>query len=413
MTGRLKILFTNIKLSSYAGSEVVVRDLAIGSLRRGHRPIVYAPALGDFAQELRAKGIAVIDDLRMLGEAPDIIHAHHAIPCGEALIRFPDVPAINMCHAFEHWVEAPAHFPQIGAYVAVDETCRDRLVHCHGIDSGQVVVLPNAVDLNRVPPRPHQLPDRPRRVLAFGKASAVMQIRTACEALSIDFEAIGDPVKRVVSHPEQELVRFDLVFASARAALEALCCGCAVIVCDERGIAGPVTLENFSTLRAMNFGLRTLTAPVTVQHLIGNIKRYDREDASAVCARARREADLENLLDEFETLYSEALYGARRPSVPKGAQEASIARFLHDYLPRHPFDARWPWLCEREAMHARISQLESQLAERLREQEAMREHVCQVEDQLARTSYAFDILKRSPLLRFGRWLRRIRGLPVP
>src|SRR5262245_15226140 len=43
-----------------------------------------------------------------------------------------------------------------------------------GIDSGRVVILPNTVALNRVPPRPSKLRDRPRRVLAFGKASAVI-----------------------------------------------------------------------------------------------------------------------------------------------------------------------------------------------------------------------------------------------
>src|SRR5712692_8109386 len=115
MNNRLTILLTNIWLSRLAGSEVVVRDLALGLLRRGHRPIVYSPELGGVAQEIAARGVSVIDDLRNLGEAPDIIHAHHSIPCGEALIRFPDVPAIYVCHAFDHWCEAPVHFPQIAA----------------------------------------------------------------------------------------------------------------------------------------------------------------------------------------------------------------------------------------------------------------------------------------------------------
>src|SRR4051812_14393984 len=114
MTDQLKILLTNIWLSEPAGSEVVVRDLALGLLRRGHRPIVYSPSLGGVAEGLAARGVSVIDDLRSLGEPPDIIHAHHAIPCGEALIRFPEVPAIYACHGFEIWMEAPVHFPQIG-----------------------------------------------------------------------------------------------------------------------------------------------------------------------------------------------------------------------------------------------------------------------------------------------------------
>src|SRR5262245_54815484 len=99
---RRTVLITNIWLVNPAGSETVTRDLALGLLRRGHRPIVYSPALGTAADELTTRGVSTIDDLSDLGEAPDIIHAHHSIPCGEALIRFPHVPAIYVCHAFSH-----------------------------------------------------------------------------------------------------------------------------------------------------------------------------------------------------------------------------------------------------------------------------------------------------------------------
>ena len=107
----------------------MVRDLAVGLARRGHKPIVYSPTLGAVAAEIAARGIAVIDDLQKLAETPDIVHGQHSIPAAEALIRFPDAPAIYVCHSFDMWLEAPVHFPQIGAYVAVDEACRDRLVH--------------------------------------------------------------------------------------------------------------------------------------------------------------------------------------------------------------------------------------------------------------------------------------------
>ncbi len=420
MAGPLTILFTNIWLDTYAGSEAVVRDLALGSLRRGHRPIVYTPELGKVAHELRGNGIAVCDDLRLIAEAPDIIHAHHAIPCAEALMRFPDVPAINVCHAFEIWIEAPAHFPQIGAYVAVDEACRDRLVHMHGIDPARVVVLPNAVDLRRVPPRPRPLSQRPRRAVAFGKASAAAQIRSACQALSIDFETIGSQVGREIPDPENELVKFDLVFASARAALEALCCGCAVIACDTRGMAGLVTSGNFSALRAKNFGVRSLTEPLTVERLIEEVSRYDREDTAAVCERARHEANLEGLLDAFEALYAEVLSGARRPPMSKAAHEAAVGQFLHDYLPRRPRDPRWPWLNERETLRGRVQDLENQLADAAHQLELHRAEArdatalvekMRMEMQLASNELAK--IKRSRLLKFRRWLRRIRGLPTP
>jgi hypothetical protein len=429
MDARHTILLTNIWLDDFAGSEVVVRDLSLGLLRRGHRPIVYASKLGAIASEIATHGVPVIDDLRRLAERPDLIHAHHAVPCGEAIIRFPDVPALQTCHAFESWIEGPAHFPQIGCYVAVDEACRDRLVHLEGIAPERVTVLPNAVDLRRVPPRPRPLNERPRRAVAFGKAAAVPQLRAACEQRGIAYEAIGRAGGRVTSRPEQELVEFDLVFASARAALEALCCGCAVIVCDARGFGGLVTSDNFAAMRARNFGLRCLGESVTLERCLTEIDRYDPVDAASVVERARREADLEHLLDAFEKLYRELL--TCRPTFDRGAHETALARFLHDYLPRRPGDDRWPWMAERHDLIQRLEALErsnSESAARLEFAEREREaRFAELQQRLAQSEHERDDarsaaaeaaaqlagLQRSRLLKLGRLLRRIAGRPAP
>jgi hypothetical protein len=399
MSDRLTILITNIWLADFAGSEVVVRDLALGLLRRGHRPIVYSPTLGSVAEEIAVRGVSVIDDLRQLGEPPDIIHAHHSIPCGEALIRFPDVPAICVCHAFNYWAEAPVHFPQIGAYVAVDEACRDRLVHTEGIDPKHVLLLHNAVDLDRIPPRPVPLRESPQRAAAFGKAAAVPELRAACEQLGIPFEAIGSAAGRISTVPEQDLVRYDLVFASARSALEALCCGCAVIVCDARGLAGLITSRNFCLLRGMNFGLRCLTDTVTVDRCVQEIGGYDPDDASRVADTARADADLRMLLDEFENLYAEVLAGARRPHVTKEARESAVARFLHENLPRRPGDPRWPWLGEREELQREVESLERKVG-------ALTDRLDAVHRELAQ-------LNGSRVVKIGRLLCRMAGLRMP
>jgi hypothetical protein len=173
MNSRLTILITNIWLANHAGSEVVVRDLALG-LCAAATGRSSSPTLGAMADEIRARGVAVIDDLRKLAEAPDILHAHHSIPCGEALIRFPHVPAVYVCHSFHIWVEAPVHFPQIAAYVAVDEACRDRLVQTEGIDPEHVLIVPNAVDLRRIPVVPTGVRAKPQRrsLLRQGLGSA-------------------------------------------------------------------------------------------------------------------------------------------------------------------------------------------------------------------------------------------------
>lgn len=373
MPERLTILITNIWLDKRAGSETVVRDLALGLMRRGHRPVVYAPSLGDVADEIAARGVVVIDDLRKLAETPDILHAHHAIPCGEALIRFPQLPAIYTCHSFVFWLEAPVHFPQIAVYAAVDEACRDRLVHAEAIDPARVLMMPNVVDLARLPARPRALAQRPVRAIAFGKAAEVPELRLACEQLGIGFETIGYAGDQASAEPEKKLVQADLVFGSARCALEALCCGTAVIACDQRGMAGLVTTDNYDLLRARNFGLRSLDAPVTIERCVEEIRRYDPADALRVAARARGEAGLETRLDELERLYVDILAGSRRPTITPAAHEQAVARFLHDYLPRRPADPRWPWLGLREEMLREIESLESRFHDHRAASDTMRQ----------------------------------------
>jgi HAMP domain-containing protein len=445
MRKRRTVLITNIWLDNFAGSEVVVRDLALGLLRHGHRPIVYSPSLGAIARQIAARGVSVIDDLGQLAESPDIIHGHHAIPCGEALIRFPDVPAIFVCHGFDVWIEAPVHFPQIGAYVAVDEACRDRLVHTQGIDPERVLLFPNAVNLDRIPPRPSPLADRPLRAVAFGKAAWATQLRAACEKLNIAFDAIGAATNQVNPAPERDLVKYDLVFASARCALEALCCGCAVIVCDQRGLGGMVTLDNYSLLRPLNFGLRSLLEPVTVERCVQELNRYNAEDAAKVSTRARADADLNALLDRYEQLYEEVLTGPRRPHITEEGRELAQARFLHEYLPRTPGDGRWPWLAEREklkseietrthefgALQSEIGKLKSEIQTQTHELGALQSEIGELTSEIETRTHELGalqskigtltrqleelqtFLKRSCLLKFGRLLWRLTGRAAP
>jgi len=192
-----------------------------------------------------------------------------------------------------------------------------------------------------------------------------------------------------------------------------------------------VTPDNFAALRANNFGLRSLTTPVSTEGLIEQVRRYDPDDARRVCERAGREADLEKVLDAFDLLYAQVMSGARASPVRRDAHEAAVARFLHAYLPRRLNDPRWPWLAERQVLDGRIAELESRLADAARELEQRsvagraaaeleraRTDLRATELERARTDLRateqrLAIIKRSRLLKLGRWLRRFRGLPLP
>src|SRR5262249_14497269 len=127
--------------------------------------------------------------------------------------------------------------------------------------------------------------------------------------------------------------------------------------------AGLVTPQSFAAMRARNFGLRCLSEPVTVERCAQEIALYDRDEACAVAEHARREADVEHLLDAFERLYAELLTGARRPTIDARAPAEAVARFLNDHLPRRPGDGRWPWMAEKHAFEQRLGTLEQSQAE--------------------------------------------------
>jgi len=359
-SGGLRVLLTNIWMDRPGGTESVIRDVALGLLRRGHRPTVYTPHIGPPARAILAHGVAVTDDLATITEPPDVIHGQHFIQTAEALIHFPTTPAIQLCHAWQYWQEAPARFPQVHRYLAVDETVRDRLVQMEGIGPERVEVLYNTVDLGRIPQR-RPLPAAPRRALAFTKFKAQLPlIEEACRRRGLALDVLGAGGDRLVLEPEQELVRYDIVFGTARMALEAMCAGCAVVVCDSRGLADLVTSSNFADLRRLNFGLRSLVRPVEIDALCDAIDRYDAQDAMQVALTARREASLGPMLDRLEAVYAAAM--AAPPANEAQTRSATLA-FLRAALPRMRSEGRWPWMQERDLLAARVEQLELELAD--------------------------------------------------
>ena len=306
----LRILITNNTLDARAGSELYVKDLAIGLLRRGHQPVAYSTVLGGVAEELRRATVPAIDSLDLLGVPPDLIHGHHHLDTMTALLRFPGVPAVSFCHGWLPWQEAPPRFPRILRYVAVDEACRDRLVFENGIPENRVRVILNFVDLERFQPRP-PLPQVASRALVLSNTvserTGLGVIREACARTGLLLDVVGLAAGNPCPNPESLLHQYDIVFAKARCALEALAVGAAVIACDA-GSSGPmVTLAELPRLRRQNFGVRALTEPLSVESLIRQIQRYDPQDAVRVSETIRATAGLDPAVDHLVSLYGEVI----------------------------------------------------------------------------------------------------------
>ncbi|HEX2092340.1 MAG TPA: glycosyltransferase family 4 protein [Longimicrobiaceae bacterium] len=337
--GGLRVLITNCTLATRTGTELYVRDLAIGLLERGHSPVVYSPFLGPVAEEIRAATIPVTSDLASLGAAPDVIHGHHWPETLTALLAFPGVPALAVCHSWVGWRDIPFHFPRVLRYVAVDHTCRDRLRFEHGIPEERIRVVLNAVDLDRFRPRA-PLPPRPRRALVFSnlageKHSHLPAVKQACAAAGIHLDVVGAGVKRSVARPEEVLPAYDLVFAKARSALEALAVGAAVVLCDSVGAGPMVTTANLPRLRPLNFGMRTLRSPVTPSVLGSEIARYDAADAAEVSHQVRESAGRDAMLADLVALYREVVaeHRARGPD-DLAAEQRAAAAYLQSLAPR-------------------------------------------------------------------------------
>ncbi len=303
----LNVLITNLQLSGRNGTEIVTRDLALGLRRLGHRPIILTQADGPIATELRERSIPVATDIGQIGAPVDVIHAHHTHMAAIAIARFPGAPCVFLAHDFLAWSDAPPMLPSVRRYLAVDETVADRLTFEHGLAKDAVRVHLNAVDLDRFQAGP-ALPAKPQRALAFAKNDRHMRaIREACAIRDIELDFVGQAVGRLIAAPELWLPRYDLVFASALTALEAMACGRAVVVCDGRGLAGFVSPERFAHWRSCNFGLRTLAPEVSTSGVLREIDAYDAGSAAEVGRRVRQEAGLDSSLAALLDLYRQVI----------------------------------------------------------------------------------------------------------
>jgi hypothetical protein len=308
--------------------------------------------------------VPVVNDLGRIGAAPDLIHGHHQPPTVAALAHFPGAPALFVAHDWIAWHDAPPKLPRILRYVAVDRTNRDRLVLENGIPEERVRVLLNWVDLERFQPR-GPLPERPRRALVFSNYARgethLHAVTEACRRAGIPLDVVGSGVGRTVDRPEELLGQYDLVFAKARCALEALAVGTAVVLCDFSGLGGMVTAGELDALRELNLGVRTLRRPLSPELLLAEIARYDAADTAEVSRRVRATAGLDTALDRLLSLYHEVIEEFARVGPPDPETERrAFADHLQTWASWAPWlrDRCWTLETEKADLIARVRDLE-------------------------------------------------------
>jgi CheY-like chemotaxis protein len=322
----VKILIVNHTLDHYAGSETFTYALACELKRIHHEVICFSPRLGRLADRLREADVPVTDDLAVVPDDIDVIHAHHRHESALAFARFPDKPMILVCHGILPWQEQPLRSQlNVHRYVAVSEEVREGLARRYRLDSRHIPVVRNGIDLrrffSRAPIRP-----RPRRALVLSNYMPESQralIRRVCAELGIALNEAGRA--RAQWAVEEEINQADLVFGLGRSALEALACKRSVIVFDYNGGDGLVTPENFPLLRLRNLSGRTHRRQYTEESLRAEIERYDPSTADPLYEMIRLDHDVRRLAQRYVALYEEAAgqpFGAR-----PGPEELALRQY--------------------------------------------------------------------------------------
>ncbi|ESX17931.1 hypothetical protein X747_00965 [Mesorhizobium sp. LNJC384A00] len=139
-------------------------------------------------------------------------------------------------------------------------------------------------------------------------------VRQACAKNGIELDGLGPATGRFSHQLEQDLLGYDIVFATARMAIEAAAVGCAVVVCDARGFAGLLNTANMQAWRRMNLGVGVLAKPMTVENLMDAISRFDAGHAAAVSAYFRRVAGDAHFVEEHLRIYSQAMQTDEAPN---------------------------------------------------------------------------------------------------
>jgi hypothetical protein len=339
-TPRLHVLLAMCHLVHRTGAEMFTHDLALWLRRRGHSVTVFATAFGEMADKLRYESISCITETTMLTRRPDVIigSTHHETV--RAILQFPDVPAISICHDRSHEHGYPPRLPQVKRFVAVDDNCAERLCHEHGLSDDVVRVIPNGVDLQRFQPRV-ELPAQPRRALVFSNYTEddvlLGEIRAACVKAGLQLDAFGSRLGSLVREPGDLLGDYDIVFAKGRAATEALAVGCACIPLDHsfQAMGTLVTRADVEQARRWNFGRALLTQPITSAALHAQVARYDAADAAAVRDWVRAHAGLDVTCGALEALVHEVIHEQPRIDIAPAQQAADLRAYLDDWVRAH------------------------------------------------------------------------------
>jgi hypothetical protein len=332
----MRVLLATSRLDLLGGVETAVRDIAIGLGRRGHSAVVYSDDFHKGARPLEAEGVKVIRDMDQLPFLPDIVHGHFSLDTVIALARLPGIPAIFHCHG-AGYLGAPLRHPRIYRYVAITPSVAQRVIIESNIEESTMEIFPNSVDLHRFA-KLRNPPEQPVRALFYNNyhgrdSKTLAEIRQATEVSGLNLDCIGRCLERRIDNPEDVLPNYDLVFASGRSAIEALACGCAVIIIGMSSCGELVSANNFDRLRRANFSIGANSPPPHAERVKKEIDSYAPDDCATVTERLRSDADSDQMIIHLEGIYDRAISKHRATMSDPVAEHRAVAGYLRKIVP--------------------------------------------------------------------------------
>ncbi|MEM7147294.1 MAG: hypothetical protein AAF591_19415 [Verrucomicrobiota bacterium] len=333
----MRILVTNNTLVPRGGTESVVGDLARVLQGRGHTVLAYSSDERQRERLLENDQIPVASDLANLPFRPDLIHGFHHLDVMSALAALPGVPALYQSHGSIRRDYAPRH-PRLYRYLASSRTRVERMRAGSAIPEGDFTVFPAIVDLARFRVV-RQLPEQLKRGLFFNHPEAVSSalasaVSEAASRCGFDICFLDRHYDGHIDSAEALFPEFDLVFASGPSAVEALLCGCAVVVCGDGFCGELVHPENLERLRENEFAVPEDAPPPTAEQIVNEVGCYAVAASEAVSDCMRQAADIRSAVGDLLKIYEETIEIHQAGTASLADEGPAIARYLQEFMPR-------------------------------------------------------------------------------
>ncbi len=266
---------------------------------------------GAIAEEIRNAGVPVETEANRLPFAPDVIHANHETMIAPASSAFPKAPVLFQNHAPGDVIGAGVNNPACVRHFGISQLACDAISRATGRSTDGIIG--NFVDLSLFNPRQSPLPDKPSRWLVIAEKKHGLRHFAKICVLGVFHRAVvtavGPRVFRLVENVPAIAANQDLVFASARCALEASAAGAGVIITDYRGTAGFLRGNNVEEAWQKNLGYALFDKPSTLAALNASINDWDPRSAETASKWLRNNASLETGLSYLETIYKSMILG--------------------------------------------------------------------------------------------------------